>query len=307
MATAETVAAYEDVAALDEFARSVDVVTLEFENVPIETAAFLRARRPFFPAPDCLAVTQVRTEEKSLANRLGFATAPWRPVRSCAGLSDALKEIGRPAVLKTNRFGYDGKGQVRIDPDTDIVQAWNELGSADAILEGFVDFASELSIVLARGQDGAIALYPAVENRHRNHILSETIAPAHISPELGAEATRIAAAIASEMNYVGVLAVEMFVTRDESLLVNELAPRPHNSGHWTIEGAATSQFEQLVRAACGLPLGAVDWRPSRMINLIGDDANDWQKYLADPGAHLHLYGKQHIRPGRKMGHVTWVG
>jgi 5-(carboxyamino)imidazole ribonucleotide synthase len=251
-------------------------------------------------------VTQVRTAEKSLANRLGFGAAPWRPVRSYEELETAVAEIGSPAVLKTNRFGYDGKGQIRIDRGADLAAAWRGLASDDAILEGFIDFTRELSVVIARGQNGAVALYPAVENRHRHHILWETIAPAPIAQSLAAEAQAIAAAIAAAMDYVGVLAVEMFETRDGSLLVNELAPRPHNSGHWTIEGAATSQFEQLVRATCGLPLGSVDWRPSRMVNLIGDEALDWRRHIADPGAHLHLYGKMEIRPGRKMGHVTWV-
>jgi 5-(carboxyamino)imidazole ribonucleotide synthase len=306
VSAAETVAAYDDEAALAGFADAVDAVTLEFENVPLHTAEFLAARRPFFPAPACLAVTQVRTAEKAEVNKLGFATAPWAAVTSLAELNQALTRTGRPAVLKTNRFGYDGKGQVKIGPNGDAAQAWASLRTSDAILEGFVTFAREISVVLVRGQDGAIAAYPAVENRHRNHILSETVAPADIPPRVAAEAERVAAAIATDMGYVGVLAVEMFETEDGRLLVNELAPRPHNSGHWTIEGAATSQFEQLVRSVCGLPLGSVAWRPSRMINLIGDDALEWQKYVADPTAHLHLYGKPEIRPGRKMGHVTWV-
>ncbi len=306
VSAAETVAAYDDAAALARFAEAIDVVTLEFENVPLQSAEFLARRRPFFPAPSALAVTQVRTAEKSEVNKLGFGTASWRAVDRLEALEDALLEIGRPAVLKTNRFGYDGKGQVKIGLDDDAGDAWTALGSDDVILEGFVPFRREISVVLARGQDGAIAAYPAVENRHRNHILSETIAPAPIPPALAAEAGRIAAAIATDMEYVGVLAVEMFETRDGKLLVNELAPRPHNSGHWTIEGAATSQFEQLVRAVCGLPLGSTAWRPSRMANLIGDDALHWRRYLADPTAHLHLYGKMDIRPGRKMGHVTWV-
>jgi len=306
VSAAETVADYGDEAALAAFADAVDVVTLEFENVPLHTAEFLAARRPFFPAPECLAVTQVRTAEKSEVNKLGFATAPWAAVTNLGELNAALDRLGRPAVLKTNRFGYDGKGQVKIGPDDDAAQAWASLNTDDAILEGFVDFVREISVVLARGQDGVIAAYPAVENRHRNHILSETIVPAAIPPALAAAAERMAAVIAGDMDYVGVLAVEMFETRDGRLLVNELAPRPHNSGHWTIEGAATSQFEQLARAVCGLPLGATRWRPSRMINLIGDDALDWEKYVADPEAHLHLYGKPDIRPGRKMGHVTWV-
>jgi len=306
VSAAETVAAYDDEAALAAFADAVDVVTLEFENVPLATAEFLAARRPFFPAPACLAVTQVRTAEKAKINKLGFATAPWEAVSSLDELNQALVRVGRPAVLKTNRFGYDGKGQAKIGPDDDVASIWASLDTDDAILEGFVDFQREISVVLARGQDGAIAAYPAVENRHRDHILSETIVPAKISSAVAAEAERMAAAIATDMNYVGVLAVEMFQTRDGRLLVNELAPRPHNSGHWTIEGAATSQFEQLVRAVCGLTLGSTAWRRSRMINLIGDGALDWQSYVADPDAHLHLYGKPDIRQGRKMGHVTWV-
>lgn len=306
VAAAETVAQYDDFAALAAFADTVDVVTLEFENVPLATAEFLAARRPFFPPPACLAVTQVRTAEKSEINKLGFATARWAPVRSADELEHALAIIGGIAVLKTNRFGYDGKGQAKIGPGDDAQAAWVSLKTDDAILEGFVDFVREISVVLARGQDGQIAAYPAVENRHRDHILSETIVPASIPPALAAEAERMAAAIATDLDYVGVLAVEMFETRDSLLLVNELAPRPHNSGHWTIEGAATSQFEQLVRAVCGLPLGSVAWRPSHMINVIGEDAQNWPAYVADPRAHLHLYGKPEIRPGRKMGHVTWV-
>jgi 5-(carboxyamino)imidazole ribonucleotide synthase len=306
VAAAQTVAAYDDFAALSAFADAVDVVTLEFENVPLATADFLSQRRPFYPSPACLAVTQVRTAEKSEVNKLGFATARWAPVHSADALEHALAIIGGSAVLKTNRFGYDGKGQVKIGPGDDAAAAWASLKTDDAILEGFVDFVREISVVLVRGQNGLIEAYPAVENRHRDHILSETIVPAAISRSLAAEAERMAASIAGDMDYVGVLAVEMFETRDGRLLVNELAPRPHNSGHWTIEGSTTSQFEQLVRAICGLPLGSVDWRPSRMINLIGDDALSWQDYVADPAAHLHLYGKPEIRPGRKMGHVTWV-
>jgi 5-(carboxyamino)imidazole ribonucleotide synthase len=306
VSAAATVADYGDEAALAAFADAVDVVTLEFENVPLATAEFLAHRRPFFPAPGCLAVTQVRTAEKSEVNKLGFATAPWAAVTNLDELNQALGRLGRPVVLKTNRFGYDGKGQVKIGPHDDAAKAWANLKTDDAILEGFVDFVREISVVLARGQDGVIAAYPAVENRHRNHILSETIVPAPIPPALAAAAERMAAIIAGDMDYVGLLAVEMFETRDGRLLVNELAPRPHNSGHWTIEGAGTSQFEQLARAVCGLPLGATTWRRSRMINLIGDDALDWEKYVADPEAHLHLYGKPEIRPGRKMGHVTWV-
>jgi 5-(carboxyamino)imidazole ribonucleotide synthase len=213
VSAAETVAAYDDEAALERFAASVDVMTLEFENVPLATAEFLAARKPFHPAPACLAVTQVRTAEKNEVNKLGFPTAPWAAVRSLEELEAALGKIGRPAVLKTNRFGYDGKGQTKIHLDDDIATVWASLKTDDAILEGFVDFSGEVSVVLARGRDGSIAAYPAVENRHRDHILSETIAPAEIPPALAAEAGRMAAAIATDMGYIGVLAVEMFAAR----------------------------------------------------------------------------------------------
>ena len=303
---AETVAAYEDEKALARFADSVDVVTIEFENVPLDAARAVAERRPFHPSPEILAVTQVRSAEKALVNTLGFGTAPWAPVVDEESLGTALERIGRPAILKSDRLGYDGKGQVRIIGATGAGEAWEKIGRAQSVLEGFVDFDCEISVVLARGQDGAIASYVPVANRHEAGILAEEAAPAPVSPTIAAEAVRMASEIARSLAYVGVPAVEMFVTRDGKLLVNEMAPRPHNSGHWTIEGAATSQFEQLARAVCGLPLGATDWRPSRMINLIGDDALAWEKYVADPEAHLHLYGKPDIRPGRKMGHVTWV-
>jgi 5-(carboxyamino)imidazole ribonucleotide synthase len=293
------------VGALAAFAAAVDVVTLEFENIPLATARYLHNLLPFFPAPDALAVTQVRTAEKSLANRLGFGAAPWRPVRSYEELETAVAEIGSPAVLKTNRFGYDGKGQIRIDRGADLAAAWRGLASDDAILEGFIDFTRELSVVIARGQNGAVALYPAVENRHRHHILWETIAPAPIAQSLAAEAQAIAAAIAAAMDYVGVLAVEMFETRDGRLLVNELAPRPHNSGHWTIDACYVSQFEQLVRTLVGLPLGPTHAHAGAVMhNLIGENVNRWREAMADPLTKLHLYGKKQARPGRKMGHTT---
>jgi len=307
----ETVADYGDEAALAAFADAVDVVTLEFENVPLATAEFLSRRRPFFPAPECLAVTQVRTAEKSEVGKLGFATAPWAEVTNLAELEQALAKLGRPAVLKTNRFGYDGKGQVKIGPNDDAAKAWASLNTDDAILEGFVTFVREISVVLARGQDGAIATYPAVENHHRHHILSETIAPADIPPAVAQEAERVAAAIATDMGYVGVLAVEMFVLNGNGapskVLVNEIAPRVHNSGHWTLDGASISQFEQHIRAIAGWPLGKpVRHGPVTMTNLIGDDINDYERWLTIPGATVHLYGKGAPRPGRKMGHVTQV-
>jgi 5-(carboxyamino)imidazole ribonucleotide synthase len=308
---AETVAPYEDLAALDRFADSVDVVTIEFENVPLDAARAVAAKRPFNPSPDILAVTQVRSAEKALVNRLGFGTAPWAPVADEVELAAAIARIGQPAILKSDRLGYDGKGQVRIvasdRPETAAADAWARIGRVASVLEGFVDFACEISVVLARGQDGEIAAYVPVANRHVAGILAETIAPAPIDSALAAEAVRLASEIARSLSYVGVLAVEMFVTRDGKLLVNELAPRPHNSGHWTIDACPRSQFEQHVRAVCGLPLGSSDRHAdAAMLNLVGDDVLRWRDYFADPSAHLHLYGKEEVRPGRKMGHVTFL-
>lgn len=304
---AETVAAFTDWAALEAFAAAVDVATLEFENVPLETVQYLAARVPVRPGAKALAVAQDRTAEKLCANDLGIETAPWRPVTSESDLQEALGEIGAPAVLKAARFGYDGKGQVRIDAADMAPAAWQSLGPDSAVLEGFVAFEREVSLVAARSTDGSTAFFPLVENRHESHILRETIAPAADSIALRDQAEGIADALLKALDYVGVMGIEFFETRDGTLLLNEIAPRPHNSGHWTIEGAETSQFEQQIRAVCGLPLGVVDpVRPARMRNLLGHESDGWRLYLADPRAHLHLYGKAEARPGRKMGHVTWL-
>jgi len=220
-------------------------------------------------------------------------------------LPQAIQALGRPCVIKSASFGYDGKGQVRIDPETDLGSVWQSMGGELAILEAFVDFQREISVVIARGFDGAMAMYVPVENQHRNHILDTTIAPARITPAIAVKAEAIARHIAQEIKLIGLLAVEMFVTRDGDVLVNELAPRPHNSGHWTIDACTTSQFEQFVRAVCGLPLGSPERHSDAVMkNLIGDDVRDWRAFLGEPGAKLHLYGKTEIRPGRKMGHVT---
>jgi 5-(carboxyamino)imidazole ribonucleotide synthase len=305
VSAAETVASYGDQAALARFARSVDVVTLEWENIPVQTVAFLSQFVPVHPGPGVLAIAQDRLLEKDFVNRLGIATAPWQPARCPGQAGRAVQAIGTPCVMKSARMGYDGKGQLKVTEDIAPVDAWKSIGSVDAIVEGFIDFALEVSVIVARGQDGAMAAYPVVENRHANHILDETIAPAAVSAEVAAEAERIACKIADALRLVGVLAVEMFVTRDGAVLVNELAPRPHNSGHWTMDACATSQFEQLVRAVCGLPLGSVERTADAVMkNLIGDDVNAWPELLAEPGARLHLYGKAEARPGRKMGHVT---
>ena len=304
-----TEADYLDMAALDRFAADVDVVTYEFENVPAETATFLSARKPVLPDPKVLATTQDRLIEKEFVASLGIGTADFAAVDSSEGLSAALATIGRPAVLKTRRFGYDGKGQVMIRDGGDP-SLFNELGGQAQILEAFVPFEREISVVAARSASGQIESFDVIENQHRDHILKTSRVPAAVTPAVAGEARRIAERIAEAFGYVGVLAVEMFVVKDgagHTVLVNEIAPRVHNSGHWTIDGASVSQFEQHIRAVAGLPLG----KPIRrgrieMTNLLGDDVEDLGRWLATPGAAVHLYGKTAVRPGRKMGHVTQV-
>jgi 5-(carboxyamino)imidazole ribonucleotide synthase len=301
---AETVADWDDEEALASFADSVDVITLEFENVPAPALELLAALKPTRPGARVLAITQDRVAEKSFANQLGIGTAPWRAADDAAGIAEAVRLLG-PSIAKTRRFGYDGKGQAVIaDPDH-AETAFAAIGRAPAIVEGRVDFVAEISVVLARGLDGQIVSYPAVENHHTGGILSSTIAPARVSPAIAAEADRVARLLAQALDYVGVLAVELFVTRSGDVLMNEMAPRPHNSGHWTIDACAVSQFEQQVRAVCGLPLGPTErFADAEMENLIGDQVDRWPVLIADPGARLHLYGKLETRPGRKMGHVT---
>ena len=302
---AATVADYADREALARFADAVDVVTLEFENIPVDTVRYLTERVPVHPGANALAVAQDRITEKSFVNGLDIATAPWRTAAGPADLAPALAELGSPAILKATRLGYDGKGQVKIATGDDPKAAWQAIGSDAGIVEAMVDFFCEISVVLARGQDGSIAAYPAVENRHKNHILSETIAPAGIDAAVATEADRIACRIIEALDYVGVLGVEMFVTSDGRVLVNEMAPRPHNSGHWTIDACLASQFEQQIRAVCGLPLASTERHSDAvMTNLIGDDVERWPELVAEPAAKLHLYGKGAARPGRKMGHVT---
>lgn len=305
-----TVAEYEDEAALTRFAASVDVVTYEFENVPVRTAEIVSGLASLRPGALALATAQDRLTEKEFVNALGIATAPFRAVASPAELASAVVALGLPAILKTRRFGYDGKGQVRMVAGDDPEAAFTEIGGVPAILEGFVPFAQEISVVAARGPDGGFAAYDPCWNAHRRGILDLTRLPSGLLPAVEARAVAATRRIAEALDYVGVLAVEMFVVgdgEDAELVVNELAPRVHNSGHWTIEGAETSQFEQHVRAICGWPLGS----PRRlgrvaMTNLIGPDVEAWREILAEPGAHLHHYGKAGARPGRKMGHVTRV-
>jgi 5-(carboxyamino)imidazole ribonucleotide synthase len=305
-----TLASYDDEAALVRFAKTVDVVTYEFENVPSATAATLGVHTLLAPNARALAVSQDRLLEKSFIADLGIPVAPFAEVSSEAELHEALGRIGTPSVLKTRRFGYDGKGQAMIRPETDPAAAWDAVGRAPSILEGFVPFEREVSVVAARTASGDFAAYDLCANEHRNHILDTTRVPAGVSPGTEQQAIEIARAIADALDYVGVLAVEMFlVTGDgaERLVVNEIAPRVHNSGHWTLGGAMTSQFEQHVRAVCGWPLGETR-RLGRveMQNLIGQDVEAWERILAEPGAHLHLYGKAEARAGRKMGHVTRI-
>ncbi len=302
-----TRADYSDEGALGRFADAVDVVTLEFENVPVATAEFLARLRPVRPSAAVLRVTQDRLAEKDFVRGLGIPVTEYARVESTADLALARERLGH-GVLKTVRMGYDGKGQMRVDADTDLDAAFSRLGQPVLIHEAWVEFALELSVITARSPDGAVASYVPVENRHRDHILDVTIAPAAVPADVAAQAVAMAERIARALALEGLLAVELFLTRDGRLLVNELAPRPHNSGHWTIDACAVSQFEQQVRAVCGLPLGdPTRLADAEMRNLIGDEVDRWPQLLAEPGARLHLYGKREARPGRKMGHVTRLG
>ncbi|ADH90390.1 phosphoribosylaminoimidazole carboxylase, ATPase subunit [Ancylobacter novellus DSM 506] len=310
VASAHTRAAYDDLAALERFAGAVDVVTYEFENVPVYTADFLARHVPVHPGPHALGITQDRLEEKEFVSGLNIKTAPFAAVHDEAELEAALNRIGRPAVLKTRRFGYDGKGQAIIREGDDAAAKFAHIGRHPSILEGFVPFEREVSIVAARTEDGRFEAYEVTQNEHRHHILHRSTVPADVSPAVAAVSREIARRIGEALGYVGVFAVEMFlvvVDGAQGVIVNEIAPRVHNSGHWTLDGAVTSQFEQHVRAIAGWPLGAVErYGRVEMTNLIGDEADDWLAVLEEPGAHLHLYGKEEARPGRKMGHVTRI-
>ena len=314
VAARHTLGAYEDEAALAAFAESVAVVTYEFENVPAQSAAVLAARRAVLPPPPALAATQDRLVEKEFLRRLGIPTAPFLPVDDAGALARAVAQLGRPSILKTRCFGYDGKGQAMVREGADLAAVYRSIGGHPAILEGVVPFAREVSVIAARGLDGSFAAWDVCENEHENHILSLTRAPARIRPETAAAAVAMTQKIMDALAYVGVIAVEMFVVEEtepgvdkEILVVNEIAPRVHNSGHWTIDAAVTSQFEQHVRAICGWPLGSTRrYGEVEMRNLIGEEANRWRDILGDSGAALHLYGKHEARPGRKMGHVTRI-
>ncbi len=305
----ETTARYEDLDAVRTFARAVDVVTFEFENVPAATVSAATEFAPVHPKGEILHTTQNRLREKTFLQNSGFPLAPFRHIRTIEDLQKAVADIGLPAVLKTAGFGYDGKGQAKILKESDIEPAFASISHTEAVLESFVAFEKEVSVVCARASDGAFADYGVIENEHASHILDVSFAPAAVSDAVHNNAVDIARNIAEAFGYVGTMCVEFFVQPDGTLIVNEIAPRPHNSGHLTFGPAVTSQFEQQVRAVCGLPLGSTEFhQAAAMANLLGDvwqnGTPKWNEALTIPGTALHLYGKADPRPGRKMGHLT---
>lgn len=313
VADVEVTASYDDLDAVRTFARGVSVVTFEFENVPAAAAAAAADVAPVRPSGQVLHVTQQRLREKTFLDKAGLPVTPFAPVQSLVDLQGGLKRLGCPAVLKQVASGYDGKGQIKIDTPEEAAAALSAVGGGDGcILEAFVPFARELSVVAARGIDGTFVAYEAAENLHRRHILDVTVCPAAVPAATARAATEIAREVLERLDVVGVLCVELFEREDGRLLVNELAPRPHNSGHFTIDACVTSQFEQQLRAVCGLPLGSPSQhRPAAMANLLGDlweaGEPDWAAALCLPDVKLHLYGKDEARPGRKMGHLTALG
>ena len=311
VADEEFVADYLDLDRIREFAKKVDVVTFEFENVSAAGLDLLASLRPVRPSPAVLRISQDRAAEKSFVNAAGIATAPWRLVETLDELHQAAAALGLPAILKTTRLGYDGRGQRRLNPSDDLAEAFaalapQSLSTGPLILEGFIDFACEVSVIVARGVNGDIATFDVAENRHRHHILDLTLAPARIPEATAAQARDIAHIIAQSIDLVGLLVVEMFIDARGAVVVNEIAPRPHNSGHWTIDACPASQFEMHIRAVAGLPLPpATRHSDAVMKNLVGPQETAlWPEILATPGLIPHLYGKSDARPGRKMGHVT---
>lgn len=305
----EVKAAYDDLDAVRAFARSVNVVTFEFENVPSRTVEAAAEFVEVHPRGEILHTTQNRLREKNFLATHGLPVAPFRHIKLVDDLYRGVADLGTPSVLKTAGFGYDGKGQQKLTALGEVETAFEKLNGNEAVLESFIEFEKEVSVVCARGQDGKFAHYGVIENRHRNHILDVSFAPAIVSETVFNDAVAIAAEVAETLGYVGTLCVEFFLTRDGKLLINELAPRPHNSGHLTFDACVTSQFEQQLRAVCGLPLGSTEFhRPAAMANLLGDlwsnGEPDWAAALRSPNVKLHLYGKSEARPGRKMGHLT---
>lgn len=309
VADIETQSTYDDLDAVRAFAQSVDVVTFEFENVPSECVDAASQFVEVFPKGEILHTTQNRLREKTFLSESGFPVAPYRHIRTLEELSGAVAELGYPCVLKTAGFGYDGKGQTKIVCESDIGTSFSALNGCDAVLEAFIEFEKEVSVVCARGQNGEFAHFGVIENEHANHILDVSFAPAIVSAATLSEAIDVTQSIAELLDYVGTLCVEFFQADDGHLLVNELAPRPHNSGHLTFDACVTSQFEQQLRAVCGLRLGSTEfYRPAAMVNLLGDvwrnGEPDWSAAIEDPRVKLHLYGKTEPRQARKMGHIT---
>ncbi len=309
IADLEVVSSYDDLDRIRDFARAVDVVTFEFENVSAAAAAAAEAEAIVRPNGRALEIAQHRVREKTFLRDHGLPVTPFAVLDSRADLERAAATIGRPAVLKTAAFGYDGKGQAKIDGSTSLDDAWHAIGQQQAVLEAFVDLDRELSVVAARSVGGDVAAFVPIENEHRHHILDVSVAPAGVSAAQARQAEDITAAVLDALGYIGILCVEFFVTRAGELLVNEIAPRPHNSGHLTFDACRTSQFEQQVRAICGYPLGSPELlTPAAMVNLLGDlwmgGEPNWAAALAMPDVKLHLYGKTTPRPGRKMGHLT---
>ncbi len=306
VAAEQSCAAYDDEAALARFASGVDVVTYEFENVPARTAAFLDKHVYVRPGVKALHVSQDRLVEKNFINECGIAVAPFRAVDNAEDLQAALGELGAPAILKTRRFGYDGKGQVFVSSQREAEQALEKLGGRDCILEKVIDFDYEISAIIACGVNGAQVSYDPGRNIHKNHILDETFIPSGVAPELERKAVQTGKKIAAALSYTGILSVEMFVCADAPrIIVNEIAPRVHNSGHWTLDGAYASQFEQHIRAIAGWPLRSGGRHSNAVMkNLIGDEVDTLDEYVANPQCGVHLYGKTEARPGRKMGHIT---
>lgn len=305
----ETSADYRDLDAVRKFAGEVDVITFEFENVPSVTVETAERFAPVRPKGEVLHITQNRLREKTFLHRNGFPVTPFRHIKTLEELQTASGELGAPCILKTAGFGYDGKGQAKIKSSQDCAEAFGQIKEQEAVLEAFVDFEKEISVVAARDLQGNFAHYGVMENSHENHILDVSFAPASVADKTRKEAVGIAREILETLDVVGVLCVEFFLTRAGELLVNELAPRPHNSGHLTVDACATSQFEQQLRAVCGFPLGSTQfYKPAAMANLLGDlwEAGEpaWARALANPSVKLHLYGKQEARRGRKMGHLT---
>lgn len=307
-------AAYDDAAALQRFLSQVDVVTAEFENIPASCLEAVEAVKPLRPGAKAIFTTQHREREKLFLRENGIACAEFRVIEDFAGLEAAVTALGRPCVIKTAAFGYDGKGQCKVNADTDLATAWQPFTGHRAVVEQWVPFVCEVSVVGVRSADGKMAVHGCVENQHTHHILDVSISPARVEPAVKEQAIDLWEAVAEGLNYIGTMAVEMFVTADGRVLVNEIAPRPHNSGHYTIDACVTNQFQQQQRAVCGLPPGdPTQHTPAVMINLLGDiwpaptQHPDWSPVLNHPRAKLHLYGKKEARPRRKMGHFTVLG